>query len=59
MVCVVVEDSISGIQSAQSAGIGHIIALGSVDQQARLSGLDGVDQVVDNLGNLDLKKVFL
>jgi len=59
MDCVVVEDSISGIQSAQSAGIGHIIALGSVDQQARLGGLDGVDQVVDNLGNLDLKKVFL
>jgi len=26
--CVVVEDAISGIQSAQVAGIGHIVALG-------------------------------
>ena len=57
--CVVVEDSLSGIQSAQTAGIGYIIALGPVDQQARLRGLDGVDRVVDNLGKLDLKKMFL
>jgi beta-phosphoglucomutase len=56
--CVVVEDSISGIQSAQSAGIGYIIALGSNDEHARFTGLDGVDQVVNNLGNLDLKNLF-
>lgn len=57
--CVVVEDSISGIQAAHSAGIGHIIAVGAVNQQTWLSGLDGVDQVVDNMGNLDLKKMFV
>ena len=56
---VVVEDSLSGIQSAQSAGIGYIIALGSIDEHIRLSGLDGVDQVVENLGNLDWNKLFL
>jgi beta-phosphoglucomutase-like phosphatase (HAD superfamily) len=56
---VVVEDSLSGIQSAQSAGIGYIIALGSIDEHARLSGLDGVDQVVENLGNLDWNNLFL
>jgi beta-phosphoglucomutase len=57
--CVVVEDSLSGIQSARSAGIGCIIAMGSIDEHARLSRLEGVNQVVDNLGNLDWKNLFL
>ncbi len=56
--CVVVEDSHSGIMSAAAAGIGYIIALGAIDEHARLYGLDGVDQVVDNLGGLDWVNLF-
>jgi beta-phosphoglucomutase-like phosphatase (HAD superfamily) len=59
MDCVVVEDSLSGIQSAQSAGVGHIVALGSIDENLKLSQLDGVDQVIEELGNLDWKKLFI
>ena len=57
--CVVVEDSLSGIQSAQSAGIGYIIALGPVNENELLSGLDGVDQVVENLARIRMRRLFL
>jgi HAD superfamily hydrolase (TIGR01509 family) len=56
---VVVEDSLSGIQSAQAAGIGYIIALGPVDEHDFLSGLDGVDQVVENLARIRMRRLFL
>ncbi len=56
---VVVEDSLSGIQSAQSAGIGYIIALGPVNENDFLSGLDGVDQVVENLARIRMRRLFL
>ena len=57
--CVVVEDSLSGIQSAQTAGIGHIVAIGSNDVHPGLNQLDGVDQVIDHLGNLDWKDLLI
>jgi HAD superfamily hydrolase (TIGR01509 family) len=56
--CVVVEDSLAGIQSAAAAGIGYIIALGAIDEQVRLSGLEGVDQVLENLGDVDWINLF-
>jgi HAD superfamily hydrolase (TIGR01509 family) len=56
--CVVVEDSLSGIQSAQSAGIGFIVAISSNDEAPESTPLDGVDQVIENLENLDWEKLF-
>lgn len=51
-VCGVVEDSVSGIQSAEAAGIGTIIALGPVENHSRLARLPGVKLVIHELSQL-------
>lgn len=56
--CVVVEDSISGIQAARRAGIGHIIALGPREQHEALGLTPGVAQVVEHLGQLRVRELF-
>jgi beta-phosphoglucomutase-like phosphatase (HAD superfamily) len=50
--CLVVEDSVSGIQAARAAGIGYIVALGPRPQHEALRRLPGVDQVVESLEEL-------
>ena len=50
--CVVVEDSRSGIRAAYAAGIGHIIALGARHKHSVLAQLEGVNDVVENLGQI-------
>ena len=50
--CVVIEDSKSGIESAFAAGIGKIIALGPKYKHKELSLLPGVDEAVENLGQV-------
>lgn len=57
--CMVVEDSLSGLQSAQSAGIGYIVAINSGDKHPQFARLDGVDQVIDNLGDLNWKDLLI
>lgn len=57
--CVVVEDSNSGIEAADAAGIGYIIALGQVGRHHRLRQLQGVNQVVKNLGEIPREQLFL
>jgi len=49
---VAIEDSESGIRAAQAAGIGKIIALGPKERHDKLLQLDGVTQVVENLGQI-------
>jgi HAD superfamily hydrolase (TIGR01509 family) len=56
--CVVVEDSISGIQAAQNAGIGHIIALGPLISHPKLAQKPGVNQVISNLAEIDVASLF-
>jgi beta-phosphoglucomutase-like phosphatase (HAD superfamily) len=56
--CIVVEDSRSGIQAAHAAGVGHIVALGPEHTHAQLAGLEGVDAVVENLGQLPRQQLF-
>jgi len=56
--CAVVEDSISGLQAAQKAGMGHIIALGPREQHAALAGTPGVCQVIEHLGQLRVRELF-
>lgn len=56
--CVVVEDSIHGIQSARAAGIGYVIALGTKSEHHRLSSIEGVDHVVENLGQVPVQALF-
>lgn len=57
--CVVVEDSISGLQSAQSAGIGYIVAIHSGDKHPQFVRLDGLDQVIDNLDDFNWKDLLI
>lgn len=56
--CAVVEDSPSGLQAAQRAGIGHIIALGPRNQHAALARTNGVSQAIENLGQLRVRELF-
>jgi HAD superfamily hydrolase (TIGR01509 family) len=50
--CCVVEDSVSGIQSAHAAGIGMIFAIGPYEGHDRLARIPGVDYVIHELGQL-------
>lgn len=52
--CLVIEDSKSGIESAFAAGIGKTIALGPKHKHKELSLLPGVDEVVENLGQVKI-----
>jgi len=52
--CVVVEDSLSGLESAHRAGIGKIIALGPEENHAQLRLKQGVDEVVTSLAEIEL-----
>ncbi len=56
--CVVVEDSVSGMQAAHAAGIGHLIALGSVEKHSQLRQIAGVHHVVEHLGQLPRAQLF-
>ena len=50
--CMVIEDATSGIKAAHTAGIGWIVALGRKDKHEALAKLEGVDQVISELGEL-------
>jgi beta-phosphoglucomutase len=56
--CIVVEDSLSGIQAAHTAGIGYIIALGPRETHADLAAMDGVDEVIENLVQVRREALF-
>ncbi len=56
--CVVVEDSRSGMAAAYAAGIGYIVALGSLDAHDRLARLEGVNRVLADLSQLP-RRLFL
>lgn len=47
--CIVVEDSISGLQSAFAAGVGYIIALDPTREHSRLRLIEGVNEVIGSL----------
>jgi len=47
--CVVVEDSLAGIESARAAGIGCIVGLGPDEWQKELAGLPGVGPTIHDL----------
>lgn len=51
--CVVVEDAIAGIKSAQSAGIGKIIAIASLEPIEFYEKIDAVDSIIKNFDEFD------
>jgi beta-phosphoglucomutase len=56
--CVVIEDSRSGIQAAQAAGVGWLVALGPLAAHQTLAKLPGVDQVITHLGQVAIQDWF-
>jgi HAD superfamily hydrolase (TIGR01509 family) len=56
--CVVVEDSIAGIQAACAAGMGYIIALIHSDRNQSSSTMAGIDLSIENLTQLPWEDLF-
>ncbi len=46
--CIVVEDAISGFQSAHAANIGHIVGLGPIETHNKLLACPGVSTVIES-----------
>lgn len=55
--CVVIEDAVSGIESAKNAGIGKIIAIASMESVDLYKKIPAVSQIIKNFGEVD-KKLF-
>ena len=51
--CIVFEDAIAGIKSAQSAGVGKIIAVASLEPLDFYREIDGVDEIINNFYEFD------
>ncbi len=51
--CIVVEDALSGINAAHSAGIGRIIAIASVESDDFYSKIPYVSQIIHNFAEID------
>ena len=56
--CVVVEDAVSGIGSARAAGIGWVVGMRHTANESLREGEIRPDEWVDNLGELDRKRLF-
>ncbi len=56
--CVVVEDAISGFQSAHAAKIGHIVGLGSLETHNKLLACLGVSTVIESLEQFPLEMLL-
>lgn len=55
--CVVVEDALSGINAANSAGIGMIIAIASIESDSLYKNVPCVKQIIHNFNEID-KNIF-
>ena len=56
--CIVVEDALSGIESANKAGIGKIIAIASVESDSLYRKIPCVSQIIHSFDEID-KDIFL
>ena len=55
--CIVIEDAISGLESAHRANIGKIIAIASLEPHSLYEKIDYVDKIIDNFYQFD-KTIF-
>lgn len=51
--CIVIEDALSGIQSAKDAGIGKIIAIASMEKEDLYKNIPSVSQIIKNFDEID------
>ena len=56
---IAVEDAVSGIRSAVSAGYGSIIAVAPKEDQKRFAGMETVSQVIETFDDLDRTQLML
>jgi len=56
--CIVMEDSLSGIQAAQQANIGRIIAVNTNNYRSQLEKMNNIFQIIDSFDEFDLLKAF-
>ena len=55
--CIVVEDALSGIESAHSAKIGKIIAIASLEDHSLYEPIEYLYQIINNFDEID-KSIF-
>lgn len=51
--CIVVEDAVSGIESARRAGIGKIVAIESMETRELYSKIPAVDEIISDFDDFD------
>ena len=51
--CMVIEDSLGGLDAAKRAGAGHIVAVAPGRSRAKLVGVDGIDQIVGDFTEIN------
>lgn len=51
--CIVVEDAVSGIESARAAGIGKIVAIASMESEKLYKKIPAVSQIIKNFDEID------
>lgn len=51
--CVVIEDAIAGIKSAESAGIGKIYAIASLEPDSFYEQIGGIEKIIHNFDEFD------
>jgi len=51
--CIVIEDAIAGIKSAQNANIGKIIAIASLEPVEYYKEISGIDKIITNFDEFD------
>lgn len=56
--CIIVEDSLSGLQAAQAAGAGCIVALGPSSDHPALAAIPGVNLVVETLDQIPVETLI-
>lgn len=56
--CLLIEDSLSGLEAARRGGAGYIVALGPKEKQIQLQAVAGVNQVIAQLDELDVASLF-
>jgi beta-phosphoglucomutase len=51
--CMIIEDSLSGIEAAKRAGAGCIVAISEEKALSKFDGVDGIDQLVSDFADID------
>ena len=56
--CIVIEDALSGIQSAKDANIGTIIAIASLESHDLYKPINYLYQIINDFNDIDRDKLF-